>query len=318
MPAAQQLLRESVEQNNLQVDSDAGVIRGVKILSPESKHGYRYTDEAMREAMSMYEGMRVNIDHPDKAEQRRSWRDRIGRLVNITREPDGLRGDLHYNPAHPYGPALAWAAKHQPETLGLSHTAFGRHATQNGQHVIDKIVKVQSVDLVADPATNKTLYESMETEAPVVDTPDAGEEGYEAQIGHLVVAILKDDDLDLAAKKKKILTALKLMDDGQEQADDEEAEGDEPEHDEEEEQEESVDPKVELARLQAEKKARLLCESMKVPVTEAFIESLALLGDEKRIKALIEDRKAIVNKPRSHAPAPANMKLEDFAAALKR
>jgi hypothetical protein len=52
-------------------------------------------------------------------------------------------------------------------------------------------------------------------------------EGYEAKIGHLIVAVLHDDSLDLKAKRKKILKALQLMDEPEEQSDEDEDE-DEP------------------------------------------------------------------------------------------
>jgi hypothetical protein len=38
-------------------------------------------------------------------------------------------------------------------------------------------------------------------------------DGYEAKLGHLIVAVLHDDSLDLKAKRKKILKALQLIDD---------------------------------------------------------------------------------------------------------
>jgi hypothetical protein len=51
-------------------------------------------------------------------------------------------------------------------------------------------------------------------------------DGYEAKIGHLIVAVLHDDSLDLKAKRKKILKALQLMDEPAE-APPEDEEGDE-------------------------------------------------------------------------------------------
>ena len=52
-------------------------------------------------------------------------------------------------------------------------------------------------------------------------------EGYEAKIGHLIVAVLHDDSLDLKAKRKKILKALQLMDEPEQQSGEDE-DDDEP------------------------------------------------------------------------------------------
>jgi hypothetical protein len=52
--------------------------------------------------------------------------------------------------------------------------------------------------------------------------------GYEAKLGHLIVAVLHDDSLDVKAKRKKILKALQLMDDPADAPSDDDAEDDEP------------------------------------------------------------------------------------------
>jgi hypothetical protein len=52
--------------------------------------------------------------------------------------------------------------------------------------------------------------------------------GYEAKLGHLIVAVLHDDSLDVKAKRKKILKALQLMDDPADASPDDDAEDDEP------------------------------------------------------------------------------------------
>jgi hypothetical protein len=64
---------------------------------------------------------------------------------------------------------------------------------------------------------------------PRSDDGQPGEGGHEEAIGHLVLAVLRDDALDMKAKRAKILKALKLMDDGEreeseEEGDDQDAE----------------------------------------------------------------------------------------------
>jgi uncharacterized small protein (DUF1192 family) len=67
---------------------------------------------------------------------------------------------LHYNPKHALAQQLAWDALHAPENVGFSHNVEARTSRSAGQTLVEAITKVQSVDLVADPATTSSLYES--------------------------------------------------------------------------------------------------------------------------------------------------------------
>ena len=163
------------------VDREAGVIRDVLILGSHSANGRTYTADAMTAAARLYEGVPVYIDH--QPEGRRSYRDKIGRLVSVAFRDGGLRGDLHVNPAHPAAAQLFWDAEHHPAAVGLSHDAEGRIITRDGQAIVEAIESVRSVDLVAEPATTRTLFEGMSmpstlreqepTEAPAVDPLEA-------------------------------------------------------------------------------------------------------------------------------------------------
>jgi hypothetical protein len=142
-------------------DKAAGIVRGVKILGYESCHGYGYTAEAMKNAASLYEGRAINIDHPERKNlgASRSYRDRFGKLHNVRYvEGKGLFGDLHYNKKHPIAEQFEYDVEHDPSNLGLSHNASGI-ASADGKFV-ESITSVRSVDLVADPATNVSLFES--------------------------------------------------------------------------------------------------------------------------------------------------------------
>jgi hypothetical protein len=71
---------------------------------------------------------------------------------------------LHYNPKHTLAEQLAWDAQHAPENVGLSHNVEARTSRQQGGTLVEAILKVQSVDLVADPATTRSLYENVTAE----------------------------------------------------------------------------------------------------------------------------------------------------------
>jgi hypothetical protein len=160
-------LHEEVRSSSgLHVDRDAGVIRNVKILGYESKNGRRYTAEAMKRAINLYEGVRCNIDHPhvlgkEKPDAPRSSYDRFGRLINVRYvEGQGLFGDLEYLKSHPMAPRVMEAAERMPDLFGLSHNAEGKGDTENGVFVVHEIVELRHVDLVPDAATNQSLAES--------------------------------------------------------------------------------------------------------------------------------------------------------------
>ena len=62
--------------------------------------------------------------------------------------------------SHPFAPAILEAAEKNPTLFGLSHNAEGRTRRDNGSTLVEEIVRVRSVDLVSDPATTKSLFES--------------------------------------------------------------------------------------------------------------------------------------------------------------
>jgi hypothetical protein len=56
------------------------------------------------------------------------------------------------------------AAERMPDAFGLSHNAQGEGDEKDGIFVVSKIVEVRHVDVVADPATTKSLSESIKKE----------------------------------------------------------------------------------------------------------------------------------------------------------
>jgi hypothetical protein len=169
-----------------QVNFDSGVISGVKILGPASRNGRQYRPAAMAAAAPLYEGVKVNVNHPKGgAAAPRDYQDRLGSLRNVRVCDGGLFGDLHFNPHHPVAAQLAWDAQRAPENVGLSHNVQARTSRQEGQTVVEQILRVNSVDLVADPATTHGLFESAgdpsaaapETEISVPSPPNQDARG---------------------------------------------------------------------------------------------------------------------------------------------
>jgi len=149
----------------LVVDRDKGIIKGVKIIGFNSQNGRRYLPEALKEAVPLYEGIKVNIDHPEKGPtQQRSSHDRFGKFINVRFvESEGIYGDLLYLKNHPLAESVCEAAEREEmnDVFGMSHNAQGEGTVdKNDIFVVSRITEVRHVDLVADPATTKSLTES--------------------------------------------------------------------------------------------------------------------------------------------------------------
>lgn len=146
------------------VDRDAGVIYGVRMGGLQSKNNREYTESAYRKATKLYEGKPCNVNH-SKGEVLAE--NRFGSWQNVRYESlptPGPVGDLHFLKSHPMADRVCEAAE-RPElstAFGMSHTACaGKTRPGNsGRLIVEEIEDVSSVDLVADPATVKGLFES--------------------------------------------------------------------------------------------------------------------------------------------------------------
>lgn len=158
-----QLHEIAIPTDAMRVDREAGIIHGVRILGPSSLNGRKYTPEAIQKAMGLYENRPVNVDHPGpKDNNQRRVSDRFGWIKNIKYQNNGLDGELHYLKSHPQAEAVIEAAERNPALFGLSHNADGRMVRRGSEYLVEEIVGVRSVDLVADPATTKSLFESLD------------------------------------------------------------------------------------------------------------------------------------------------------------
>ncbi len=227
------------------VDRDAGVIRGVKVLGRESRNGREYTDRALQEAATLYEGIGVNLNHPDRRETNleRPVEAGFGWLQGVEVKTDGVYADLHYLRSHALAAVLVEAAERNPRRFGLSHNAEGKVARRDGKTIVESIEKVRSVDVVQNPATNAGLFESEDREmstrtvkevfqehdgrlarlfedaalagysgAPV-DLPAeaSADDQVAAAFKSMIGTVLDDGSLDLKAKLAKIRDILKAQ-----------------------------------------------------------------------------------------------------------
>lgn len=204
-----EVLQEFVDSRGvtLRVDRAAGVLRGVKLIGLESLNGRRYRPEALSAAVSLYEGAKVNVNHPKEGPLApRDYRDRLGVIREVEfRAEEGLFGTLHFNPKHAVAEQLAWDAEHNPRNVGFSHNVLARLTRDGAQSLVEAITHVQSVDLVADPASTRGLFEEQEEALGGAGAkPQAASAALTAESGLLVQEAMRRGDR-LEAELKEAL-----------------------------------------------------------------------------------------------------------------
>jgi len=184
----------------MRVDRQAGVIRGVKILGLQSRNGRAYLPQALARAAGLYEEAKVNVNHPQgHPGGPRDYRDRMGVIRNVAvRTGEGLFADLHFNPKHALAEQLAWDAEHAPENVGFSHNVQARTRREGDRVVVEAITRVQSVDLVADPATTRGLFEArdggeLEGASPIFAPRKSGQAPNSDPAGRVPPGVSLDD-----------------------------------------------------------------------------------------------------------------------------
>lgn len=292
------------------VDLATGVISGVKLLGHNSANGRRYSESAVSKAAKLYEGAKVNVNHR-KGPGDRDYRDRIGVIRNVEARGDGLYGDLHFNPKHALAEQLAWDAEHAPENVGLSHDAEGRTRNDNGSVLVEEITKVHSVDLVSDPATVRSLYESedkmdyMGDGAPTTEETPSADAAVKQSLRDAMVAIL-DGEGDKKTKLAKLKGLLKAEEDILAAVNGEAAPAEAPMT--EEPTGESAggatgNLQEQVKRLQARELARKILAESQLPQDEPLVAAMAGCPDDNARKALVESIRTTCATGRV-APAP--------------
>lgn len=302
---------------SIRVDRQQGIIRGVKILGLVSRNGRRYEHGALRGAVALYEGAKVNVNHAKGAPPPpRDYQDRIGIIRNVAHRPDeGLFGDFHFNPKHALAEQLIWDAENAPENVGFSHNVQATTARRGDTSVVEVIHSVQSVDLVADPATTRGLFEQQSVR-PDLESPVSADR-VPIQLREATAADLRRVRPDLIQE----VTNQQVVEVGR------------------------LRRELDQSRLEAtlatkrQTMQRLLLE-FRLPLPEAadgwnqalvspeFVDSLLAAPDEASMRRLIEDRArlagcglqsaSVQGKPRSREQEPpASSPIEDMASFVR-
>ena len=137
------------------IDAEAGVIRGVSLISegPALGHGVMVdarTLQQVKAAAEQYEGgLKVKLDHNSGAG------DIIGYVDGLRIEGKKLLGDLNLLKNSPHRGYVLEIAEKIPDTFGLS-IAFSGPVEMSGDKktMLQRCTEIYSVDLVSEPAAN--------------------------------------------------------------------------------------------------------------------------------------------------------------------
>ncbi len=139
------------------VDREKGIIRGVKLCGGSSANGRDYPPEVFRRDVRKYEGAAIYADHG----RDRSVDRKIGWIESPSVDADGTpRGDAHLLKTHPLYERVMEAAERNPAMFGFSHVALCETSYgADGRERVEGLRAIESVDLVAEPATTKGIFE---------------------------------------------------------------------------------------------------------------------------------------------------------------
>lgn len=139
------------------VDREKGIIHGVKLCGFKSENHRDYPPEVFRRDCAKYEGVPIYADHA----RERTIGAKLGWIASPRVDGDGTpRGDAHLLRSHPLYAQVMEAAERNPSLFGFSHVALCETSYSDGRERVEELQSIESVDLVAEPATTRGLFEA--------------------------------------------------------------------------------------------------------------------------------------------------------------
>ncbi|MFA4971739.1 MAG: hypothetical protein WC683_03950 [bacterium] len=282
------------------LDKQAHVVKGVAVLRPESVNvsesgrGRYYGHQALQDATVLSEGTKVYIDHEVRGSETRggvrSTRDLLGYLQDSRLDENKVvRSNLHYLASH--APWFEPIVEQMADKVGLSVHAFGSVVAdpERGMDQVERLTRLKSADLVTETGSTRSLFESRS---------DAGTETQEEEAGmdltKLTLAELREARPDIVeaveADSRAVVEAQKTDKEQKDRIAMLESEN------------KTLKTKVDEAELKekiAARKAKITAaikesgikEEM---ITATFREVLEAADTDEKVKALLTDRKALI------------------------
>lgn len=162
------LIERATGAATLVKESSAGPRYRVRIIEgPRWGSSGFYTSEALDSAPTAFEGRKAYLDHPTDSEDaqrpERSLRDLVGHYENVTREADGVYGDLLVRPH--MAELVESLASSGDLDVSIRATAEATPGEVNGRAglVISRFLEGRSVDLVTEAGAGGRVYELIES-----------------------------------------------------------------------------------------------------------------------------------------------------------
>lgn len=296
-------LREDIEYADraLVVDREKQIIYNPKLLGFISRNGRRYTEQACRKALPLYENVVLNFGHlpKGKSEGDRAVSERFGRAKGVYLGKDGIYArEVHYYKSNPQTEMVLEEVEKNLGCFGFSHQATGSGRKIDGIQVIEQINSVDSLDVVCDPASVKSFKESIDMSTDTASAAPSLEEAF-MMLQNAVMAGSKDDTEKMANLKK----VLKLKSDLTGAPDTSSGDSSPPLSSGATESFEGKSNPPDKVLL--ENSAYKLAGKMGIPPEEELIESLVSLGSEDKMESHLEwlKRKFKTSIPARSAPS---------------
>ena len=262
-------------------DAENVRINNVVLLGRDEGNNRIYTEDCRAKAVALYEGVQAFVDHPTTEEFKvgyRSVRNLAGEFRNSRLDESGrVRADFFGLP-NENGKLFLTIAESGITKAGMSHNANGKWRQEGNKQIVEQLTGVFSVDLVANPATTKGMFESQQIDSQKQE--NTGMEWKDISIHSLrenrpdLIEIVQKEGA--ASRDDEMKQLIEERDELKKKAD-----------------ELAV---LEAVRTKQETIAKLLTEA-KLPdeaITDVFKESLMAAKNEAEISKLIEDRKNLL------------------------
>ena len=148
------------------LERETGVIKDICVMRSLSLNGRRYTQKAMESAANMVGKSFWNHETAGMGSLfgggPRDVRDMLGKLTNGRQEGDAVFADLHIRKK--WRDEVFELAENFSDSCGFSIVARGQYAEEKdaeGNDIVEDIEHLYSTDLVDEPATTHSMFESL-------------------------------------------------------------------------------------------------------------------------------------------------------------
>jgi hypothetical protein len=141
----------------LEATLDNDVLKDVLFLGFKSTNNREYSADALKEAVGLYDAKPIYIDH---SSTERKLSERFGTSENARFTDKGIVGDIKVLTSHPLFSVIKESYDKRTPSIGISQNAVGTGEVRDGTMIVNKIVKVISLDLVSNAASVRNLRES--------------------------------------------------------------------------------------------------------------------------------------------------------------